>query len=60
MRPFPGCSFHIKNLNVNWKILTKNLISFKRWNAVKVHWGFTEKSDFLKKDEEGRGSRKAI
>ena len=29
--------------NFNWKVLTKNLITFKRWNAVK-----DEKCNFMK------------
>ena len=46
-RPFSwggdvGCSFYIKKLkseifndNLNWEILTKNLVTFKRWDGVK-------------------------
>ena len=33
--------------NLNWGILTKNLVTFQRWNGVKDElWGFTEKSNF--------------
>ena len=39
-------SFITKNLN--WAILTKNLVAFKTWEGVKDEklWGLTEKSDF--------------
>ena len=35
--------------NLNWEILTKNLVTFKRWDRVKnglILWEFTEKSNF--------------
>ena len=37
--------------NLNWEILTKNLVTFKIWDGVKdknflILWRFTEKSDF--------------
>ena len=36
--------------NLNWEILTKNLVTFKRWDGgewnVLMLWGFPEKSDF--------------
>ena len=37
--------------NLNWEILTKILVTFKRWHGVKdeifqYYGGFTEKSDF--------------
>ena len=39
--------------NLNWEILTKNLVMFKRWDGVKdkkwktlISWAFTEKSSF--------------
>ena len=36
---------------LNWEILTKNLVTFKRWDIVKdekflILYGFTGKSDF--------------
>ena len=47
--------------NLNWEILTKNLVKFKRWDGVKdkkwktlISWGFTEKSSFYG----GGGSQK--
>ena len=27
--------FSVITNNLNWKILTKNLVAFKRWNGVK-------------------------
>ena len=27
--------FSVINKNLNWEFLTKNLVTFKRWNAVK-------------------------
>ena len=38
--------FSVKSKNLNWKILTKNLVTFKRWNGLRmensnimgVHW----------------------
>ena len=46
--------FSVITKNLNWKLLTMNLVTFKRWDGVKDHkfygglmlWGFTEKSDF--------------
>ena len=37
--------------NLNWEILTKNLVTFKRWDGgndekIWLLWGFTEESDF--------------
>ena len=44
---FQCFSVTIKNLNWELKILTKNLVTFKRWDRVKDEklWGFTEKSN---------------
>ena len=38
-------------LNSNWETLTKNLVTFKRWDRVKKEnlwyfWGFIEISNF--------------
>ena len=40
--------FALVTKNLDWKILTKNLVAFKIWDGVKdgILWGFTEKSDF--------------
>ena len=40
--------FSVITKNLNWEILTKNLVTFKRWDGGKNEklWGFTEKSDF--------------
>ena len=40
--------FSVTIKNLNWEILTKNVVTFKRWNRVKDDklWGFTEKSHF--------------
>ena len=40
--------FFVITKNLNWEILTKNLVTFKRWNGVKDEklWRFTEKSNF--------------
>ena len=42
--------FPVITKNLNWKILTKNLITFKRWDGVKddklILCGFTEKFSF--------------
>ena len=43
--------FSNKTKNLNWEILTKNLVTFKRLDEIKdekflILWGFTEKSDF--------------
>ena len=40
--------FALITKNLDWKILTKNLVAFKIWDGVKdgILWGFTEKSDF--------------
>ena len=43
--------FSLITQNLNWEILTKNLITFKRWHGVKdkkilILWEFTEKSNF--------------
>ena len=27
--------FSVKTKNLNWKILTKNLVTFKRWDGLK-------------------------
>ena len=52
--------FSVITKNLNWKILTKNLFTFKRWDEVKhekrkilILWEFTEKFYF-----QGGGSRK--
>ena len=43
---FSGFTVTIKNLNC--EILTKNLVTFKRWDLVKYGklWGYTKKSNF--------------
>ena len=28
-------SFFVLTKNFNWRILTKNLVTFKRWNGIK-------------------------
>ena len=43
--------FSVITKNLNWEILSKNLVTFKRWDGIKdekllVLWGFPEKSDF--------------
>ena len=45
--------FSVITKNLNWKILTKNLFTFKRWDEVKhekrkilILWEFTEKFYF--------------
>ena len=43
--------FSVITKDLNWKILTKNLVTFKRWGGVKdekfqYYGSFTEKSDF--------------
>ena len=42
--------FSVVTKNLNWEILTKNLVIFKRWNGlmmkILVSLGFTEKSNF--------------
>ena len=41
--------FSVITKNLNWEILTKNLVTFKRWDGVKdekFYGGFTEKSSF--------------
>ena len=41
--------FSVITKNLNQRILTKNLVTFKRWDGVKEEkllWGFNEKSDF--------------
>ena len=43
--------FSVITKNLNWAILTKNLVIFKRWDGVKdentlIIWGFTEKPHF--------------
>ena len=46
--------FSVITKNLNWKILTKNLVTFKRSDRIKDDYGwkilillgFTEKSDF--------------
>ena len=43
--------FSVITMNLNWEILTKNLVTFKRWDGVKdenfvILWGFTEKFNF--------------
>ena len=40
--------FSVISRNLNWKILTKNLIAFKRWDEVKDEklWGFTKNPIF--------------
>ena len=37
--------------NLNWEILTKNLVTFRRWDGVKeernlILWRFTKKPNF--------------
>ena len=44
--------FSVITKNLNWEILTKNFVTFKRWAGVKdekslILWGFTEKSDLF-------------
>ena len=39
--------FSVITKNINWEILTKNLVTFKRWEGVKSElWGFIEISNF--------------
>ena len=42
--------FSVISTNLNWEILTMNLVTFKRWMGLGMkHFnimGFTEKSDF--------------
>ena len=40
--------FSVITKDLNWDVVTKNLVAFKRWDGVKDEklWGFTEKSDF--------------
>ena len=40
--------FPVTTKNSNWEILTKNLVTSKRWDGVKDEkfWRFTEKSYF--------------
>ena len=44
--------FSLVTKNLNWEIVTKNLVAFKRLDGVKdeinvvISSGFTEKSDF--------------
>ena len=43
--------FSVRTKNLNWEILTKNSVTFKRWDGVKdekfwYYGGFSEKSDF--------------
>ena len=47
--------FCVITKNLNWEILTKKLVTFKRWDEVKDEklQGFTEKSDIY-----GGSSRK--
>ena len=43
--------FSVITKNLDWKILTKNLVTFKRWDGViknLILWRITEKSDFQK------------
>ena len=42
--------FFVITKNLNWEILIKNLVTFKRWDGVKDEkgWEFTEKPDFKK------------
>ena len=52
--------FSVITKNLNQEILTRNLVTFKRSDGVKVEkllifWGFTEKSDF-----QGGGHEKPI
>ena len=49
---FSGFTVTIKNLNC--EILTKNLVTFKRWDLVKYGklWGYTKKSNFYGKVHE--------
>ena len=38
--------------NLNWEVLSKNLVIFRRWDGVKkklILWGSTENSDFHEK-----------
>ena len=30
--------FSVITKNLNWEILTKNLVTFKRWNCLKDGW----------------------
>ena len=41
--------FSLITKNLNQEVLTKNLVTFKRWDGVKDEklWRFTEKSDFI-------------
>ena len=42
--------FSVITKNLNWEILTKNLVTFKTWDEVKdkkLVWAFTEKFVFL-------------
>ena len=35
--------------NLNWEVLSENLVIFRRWDGVKkklILWGSTENSDF--------------
>ena len=46
--------------NLNWGILTKNLVTFKRWDVVKdeknlILWRLTEKSNFKGGGKGGHG-----
>ena len=34
--------FSVITNNVNWEILTKNLVTFKRWDGVKDWEGFSK------------------
>ena len=42
--------FSVITKNLNWEILTKNFVTFKRWLGLRIKnfsiKGFTEKSDF--------------
>ena len=43
--------FLCRDQNLNWGILNKNSVTFKRWDGVKddkflILWKFTEKLDF--------------
>ena len=41
--------FSVITKNLNWEMLAKNLVAFKRWDRVKdenLIWRFTEKTDF--------------
>ena len=49
--------FYVKTENLNWDILTKNLVIFKRWHAVndesfKFKWTWWWISDKSKLDKE--------